>query len=195
MSAATTFRLTFLSNVVAYACRHSRAEDRQMATPGQRQQYGVLPARHPPLPVLAAHRRRGCWQTMAETMPEIVDDMRTALDGARRRRERLRHAGDRVARTLSVGQQNHRRKCRKCRKPPILRKQRPFRPCRETAEIGGNWRKPPADTLVGNPSALLLSHPRGALQLSMPTSLAQIAETPRSGRQRHRACSAAIVPP
>jgi hypothetical protein len=27
--------LTFLSNVVAYACRHSRAEDRQMATPGQ----------------------------------------------------------------------------------------------------------------------------------------------------------------
>jgi hypothetical protein len=27
--------LTELSNVVAYACRHSRAEDRQMATPGQ----------------------------------------------------------------------------------------------------------------------------------------------------------------
>jgi hypothetical protein len=127
--------------------------------------------------------------------PRDAGDRRRYEDGARRRRERLRHAGDRVARTLSVGQQNHRRKCRKCRKPPILRKQRPFRPCRETAEIGGNWRKPPADTLVGNPSALLLSHPRGALQLSMPTSLAQIAETPRSGRQRHRACSAAIVPP
>ena len=28
--------LTFLSNVVAYACRHSRAEDRQMATPDTR---------------------------------------------------------------------------------------------------------------------------------------------------------------
>ena len=29
-------RLTFLSNVVAYPCRHSRAEDRQCTTPGQR---------------------------------------------------------------------------------------------------------------------------------------------------------------
>jgi hypothetical protein len=28
-------RLTFLSNVVAYPGRHSREEDRQMATPGQ----------------------------------------------------------------------------------------------------------------------------------------------------------------
>jgi hypothetical protein len=27
--------LTFLSNVVAYPCRHSREEDRQMPAPGQ----------------------------------------------------------------------------------------------------------------------------------------------------------------
>src|SRR3981081_4199140 len=33
------FLLTFLSNVVAYPCRHSRAEDRQMATPGQPTSY------------------------------------------------------------------------------------------------------------------------------------------------------------
>src|SRR3982074_2999487 len=32
-------RLTLLSNVVAYPCRHSRAEDRQMATPGQPTSY------------------------------------------------------------------------------------------------------------------------------------------------------------
>src|SRR3977135_293069 len=33
--AADTCLLTELSNVVAYPCRHSRAEDRQMTTPGQ----------------------------------------------------------------------------------------------------------------------------------------------------------------
>src|SRR6195256_3923898 len=33
--AADTCLLTELSNVVAYPCRHSRTEDRQMATPGQ----------------------------------------------------------------------------------------------------------------------------------------------------------------
>src|SRR5260370_17262774 len=37
--AADTCLLTELSNVVAYPCRHSRAEDRQMATPGQPTSY------------------------------------------------------------------------------------------------------------------------------------------------------------
>ncbi len=42
--------LTELSNVVAYPCRHSRAEDRQMATPGQptsyKPEYGELAHNH-----------------------------------------------------------------------------------------------------------------------------------------------------
>jgi hypothetical protein len=37
--AADTWLLTELSNVVAYPCRHSRTEDRQMATPGQPTSY------------------------------------------------------------------------------------------------------------------------------------------------------------
>src|ERR1700716_20131 len=37
--AVDTCLLTELSNVVAYPCRHSRAEDRQMATPGQPTKY------------------------------------------------------------------------------------------------------------------------------------------------------------
>ena len=41
---------------------------------------GVLPARHPALQVLAAHRQREYWQATGETMPEIVDDMMAALD-------------------------------------------------------------------------------------------------------------------
>src|ERR1700704_5804911 len=40
------------------------------------------------------------------------------------------------------GTKNERRKGRKGRKPPILRKQGPFRGRREPAETGGNWRKP-----------------------------------------------------
>jgi hypothetical protein len=39
LPAADTCLLTELSNVVAYPCRHSRAEDRQMATPGQPTSY------------------------------------------------------------------------------------------------------------------------------------------------------------
>jgi hypothetical protein len=42
--------LTELSNVVAYPCRHSRTEDRQMATPGQptsyKPEYGELAHNH-----------------------------------------------------------------------------------------------------------------------------------------------------
>ena len=61
-------------------------------------------------------------------------------------------------------QQNDRRKGRKGRKPRILRKWGPFRRWREAAETGGNWRKPPAGTLLEKPSAVLPSHPRGPLQ-------------------------------
>jgi hypothetical protein len=78
---------------------------------------GVLPARHPALQVLAAHRQREYWQATGETMPEIVDDMMAALDAAG---ESVRRRSSRSY--LSVGEQNCRRKGRKGRKPPILRK-------------------------------------------------------------------------
>ena len=82
---------------------------------------------------------------------------------------------------LWARQQNDRRKGRKGRKPRILRKWGPFRRWREAAETGGNWRKPPAGTLLEKLSAVLLSQPRGALQASIPPSLAETAETPRAG--------------
>ena len=47
--------------------------------------------------------------------------------------------------TLWPRQQNDRRKGRK---PRILRKWGPFRRWREATETGGNWRKPPAETLL-----------------------------------------------
>src|SRR3981189_2156294 len=47
-------------------------------------------------------------------------------------------------RILLVRQQNGRRKGRK---PRILGKHGPFQCWREAAETGGNWRKPPAETL------------------------------------------------
>jgi hypothetical protein len=50
-------------------------------------------------------------------------------------------------RILWVRQQNGRWKGRKGRKPRILGKQGPFQCWREAAETGGNWRKPPAETL------------------------------------------------
>jgi hypothetical protein len=52
------------------------------------------------------------------------------------------------------------------------------------ARRGGNWRKPPAKTLLGKLSAFSLSHVWGALQSSTSTSLAEIAEIGfrRSGR-------------
>jgi len=78
-------------------------------------------------------------------------------------------------------QQNDRRKGRKGRKPRILRKWGPFRRWREAAETGGNWRKPPAGTLLEKLSAVLLSQPRGALQALIGGSLAEIAEIPRAG--------------
>jgi hypothetical protein len=62
---------------------------------------------------------------------------------------------------------------------------------RKSAEIGGNpqqilWSgiRPPFCCLTQGVQS----------KLSIPTSLAQIPETPRSGRQRHRASTAAIVP-
>jgi hypothetical protein len=47
---------------------------------------------------------------------------------------------------------------------------------RKPAETGGNWRKPPAQTLLGKLSAVLLSHPRGAVQAGNRVALADIAE-------------------
>jgi hypothetical protein len=64
--------------------------------------------------------------------------------------------------------------------------------------VGGNWRKLPAETLLEKPSAVLLSHPRGAVQALIGVSLAEIAgiaETAPSCPQRHRGSAAAIVPP
>src|SRR5580704_13823758 len=69
-------------------------------------------------------------------------------------------------RFLWVRQQNERRKGRKGRKPRILRKWGPFRRWREAAETGGNWRKLRAETLLEKLSAVLLSHPRGAVQIA-----------------------------
>jgi hypothetical protein len=82
---------------------------------------------------------------------------------------------------LWARQQNDGRKGRKGRKPRILRKWGPFRRWREAAETGGNWRKPPAGTLLEELSAVLLSQPRGALQALIGGSLAETAETPRAG--------------
>src|SRR5580704_716619 len=84
-------------------------------------------------------------------------------------------------RFLWVRQQNERRKGRKGRKPRILRKWGPFRRWREAAETGGNWRKLRAETLLEKLSAVLLSHPRGAVQTPIGVSLAETAETPRAG--------------
>jgi hypothetical protein len=63
---------------------------------------------------------------------------------------------------------------------------------RKSAEIGGN----PLRILwsgIRRPFCCLTQGVQS--KLSIPTSLAHIAETPRSGRQRHRASAAAIVPP
>src|SRR5713226_2167759 len=43
------------------------------------------------------------------------------------------------------------------------------------ARSGGNWRKPPVGTLLEEPSAVLPSHPKGALQALIGVSLAEIA--------------------
>src|SRR4030088_3236712 len=65
----------------------------------------------------------------------------------------------------------------------------------------GATRRKPAETPCRNfaraTGRIFLSHLGGPLQLSIPTSLAETAETPPSGRQRHRrnAAAAAIVPP
>jgi hypothetical protein len=79
----------------------------------------------------------------------------------RARRHQSRSAG---ARLLGETAKNDRRKGRKGREPRILRKWGPFRRWREAAETGGNWRKPPAETLLKKPSAVLLSHFWGPCQ-------------------------------
>src|SRR5712691_3551947 len=83
-------------------------------------------------------------------------------------------------------QQNDRRKGRKGRKPQILRKWGPFRRWREAAETGGNWRKPPAGTLLEEPSAVLPSH-QGVHSIALiGVSLAEIAEIPCKNLSRSR---------
>jgi hypothetical protein len=92
--------------------------------------------------------------------------------------------------TLWVRQQNERRKGRKGRKPPArirrvgfvndisnldVRCGGRFAPL-GVAETGANWRILPAETLLEKLSAILLSHPRGAVQSSASPSLAEIAE-------------------
>ncbi len=66
------------------------------------------------------------------------------------------------------------------------------------ARRGGNRRKlakTPRRNFARETVGVFLSHPRGAVQGSIPTSLAEIAEIPRSRRQRHRGGAAAIVAP
>jgi hypothetical protein len=48
---------------------------------------------------------------------------------------------------------------------------------RKPAETGGNWRKPPAETLLGKLSAFSLFHFWGPLQSSTSPSLAETAKT------------------
>jgi hypothetical protein len=62
---------------------------------------------------------------------------------------------------------------------------------RKPAETGGN----PCRNFAREAVRIFLSHLRAAFQGSIPTSLAEIAEIPRSRRQRHRGNAAAIVPP
>src|SRR5258708_6246825 len=97
--------------------------------------------------------------------------------------------------TLWARQQNDRRKGRKGRKPRILRKWGPLRRWREAAETGGNWRKPPAGTLLEKLSAVLPSQPRGALHPVTGTSLAEIAETPCRYFGRRPDCGFPPPPP
>ena len=62
---------------------------------------------------------------------------------------------------------------------------------RKPTETGGN----PCRNFAREAVRIFLSHLRAAFQGSIPTSLAEIAEIPRSRRQRHRGNAAAIVPP
>jgi hypothetical protein len=75
-------------------------------------------------------------------------------------------------------QQNDRRKGREGRKPRILRKWAPFRRWREAAETRRKLAETLCRTLLEKPSAVLLSHPRGALKAPIGVSLAEIAEIP-----------------
>jgi hypothetical protein len=99
-------------------------------------------------------------------------------------------------------QQNDRRKGRKGRKPPAtircvgfvndinhpdVRCGGRFEPL-GVAETGENWRKLPAETLLEKLSAVLLSHPRGALQPAIGKTLAETAETPCKYFGRHPDC-------
>jgi hypothetical protein len=108
-----------------------------------------------------------------------------------------------------VRQQNEGRKGRKGRKPPAtirrvgfvsdinhpdVRCGGRFAPL-AAAETGGNWRKPPAETLLEKLSAVLLSQPRGALHPVTGTSLAEIAETPCKYFGRHPDCGFPPPPP
>jgi hypothetical protein len=109
--------------------------------------------------------------------------------------------------TLWVRQQNDGRKGRKGRKPsatirrvgfvndinhPDVRCASRFAPL-AAAETGGNWRNPPAETLLEKLSAVSLSHPRGAVHSPIAISLAETAETPPADSQcdiHPPACSA-----
>src|ERR1700704_2798958 len=132
---------------------------------------GVLPARHPALQVLAAHRQREYWQATGETMPEIVDDMMAGL----------RVAGGGGGRGAGRDEPGDRRRyeggarCRGRERAPAIEPLVPFGgraklPAEraERAETsnpseieafstmarrGGNRRKPPAETLLGQPAA------------------------------------------
>src|SRR3984893_14674913 len=75
-------------------------------------------------------------------------------------------------------QQNDRRKGREGRKLRILGKWGPFRRWREAAETRRKLAETPCRALLEKSSAVLLSHPRAALQAPIGVSLAKIAEIP-----------------
>ena len=81
-------------------------------------------------------------------------------------------------------QQIDRRKGRKGRKPLILRKWGPFRRWREAAETRRKLAETPCRTRLEKPSAVLLSHPRGALKAPIGVSLAEIAGIPGKNLSR-----------
>ena len=142
---AATFRLTFLSNVVAYDCRHSQAEDRQMATPRQRHQHGC-PTRPTPSPAGS-----GCAPPARVLAGDGRDDAgdRRRYDGGARCRGRERAPA--IEPLVPFGGRA---------KLPAERAERAetFNPSEieafsTMARRGGNRRKPPAETLLGQPAA------------------------------------------
>ena len=160
---STQERLTELSNAVAYPCRHSRSEDRQMATPGQ-------PTSCKPACNELAHN--GCRPGAANAVPGDFFGVSRALCRviAPKREYSVAMASENSIDCLKLcktrgGNPRQQGGASDSSRISIIPTGAAAAVC--AARRGGNWREL---------SAILLSHPRGALHWRGTSGVAEIAE-------------------